>query len=142
MKKDFTSKISQDSNGFVQILDPTIENIALFEAFTSIGEVASPKVATDGSGKSKGYGFVAFNDATSAAKAISNINGVKIGESVVQVCKFEARETSEENPDNFTNLYVKNIPEHWDEAKLQAQFTPIGSVKPAIVMTDASFCEF
>lgn len=48
----------------------------LRDAFSGYGEVASAKVIMDrDTGRSKGFGFVEFNDDDSARKAMSALNG-------------------------------------------------------------------
>lgn len=48
----------------------------LRDAFSEYGEVASAKVIMDrDTGRSKGFGFVEFNDDDSARKAMSSLNG-------------------------------------------------------------------
>ena len=43
------------------------------------------QVASDENGKSKGYGFVQYEEEESAKQAIKLVNGMQIGEKTVQV---------------------------------------------------------
>jgi cold-inducible RNA-binding protein len=50
----------------------------LRDAFSQYGEVASAKIIMDrDTGRSKGFGFVEFNDDDSARKAMSSLNGTE-----------------------------------------------------------------
>ncbi|MCI72894.1 polyadenylate-binding protein 8-like, partial [Trifolium medium] len=59
-------------------LDKTIDHKALHDTFSTFGHILSCKIATDGSGQSKGYGFVQFETAESAQSAIDQLNGMLI----------------------------------------------------------------
>ncbi|HET9792990.1 MAG TPA: RNA-binding protein [Thermoanaerobaculia bacterium] len=51
----------------------------LRDAFAAYGDVASAKIITDrDTGRSKGFGFVEFNDDDSARKAMSAMNGADL----------------------------------------------------------------
>jgi len=51
----------------------------LRDAFASYGDVASAKIITDrDTGRSKGFGFVEFNDDEAARKAMSSMNGADL----------------------------------------------------------------
>ena len=51
----------------------SIGHKALHEAFASFGRILSCKVATDKEGKSKGYGYVHFEEEAAAKLAISKV---------------------------------------------------------------------
>jgi len=52
----------------------------LRDAFAQYGEVASAKIITDrDTGRSKGFGFVEFNDDEAAKRAMSSLNGTDLG---------------------------------------------------------------
>ena len=123
---------SNEANIFIKNLDESIDNKQLHDTFSMFGDILSCKVATDRSGKSKGYGFVHYHDESSAAEAISRVNGMKINDKEVYVSKFQKhkRKTLE-----WTNLYVKNIPEGWDEEKLKEIFKDFGTVTSVILKT-------
>ena len=107
-----TLRKSNKSNIFIKNLDESIDNKQLHDTFSMFGAILSCKVATDRNGKSKGYGFVHYENESSADEAIKRVNGMKINDREVYVSKFQKqkRKTLE-----WTNLYVKNIPEGWDE---------------------------
>lgn len=46
------------------------------DIFSSFGNILSCKIATDGSGQSKGHGLVQFDNEESAQSAIDKFNGI------------------------------------------------------------------
>ncbi len=63
---------------FVGNLAYSTTNESLAEFFSQFGEVASATVIMDReSGRSKGYGFVEFNDDAAGDEAISKADGVE-----------------------------------------------------------------
>lgn len=65
---------SQGVNLFIKNLDDSIDDEKLREEFQSFGTIASVKVMTDDTGKSKGFGFVSFSSPEEASRAISEMN--------------------------------------------------------------------
>lgn len=64
-KKLFVGSLSWDTN-----------DDALHEAFAQFGEIVEAKVICDrDSGRSRGFGFVTFNDDEAADKAMAEMNG-------------------------------------------------------------------
>ena len=67
-KKLFVGSLSWDTN-----------DDGLNEAFSQFGEITEAKVITDrDSGRSRGFGFVTFNDDEAADKAMSAMNGFQL----------------------------------------------------------------
>lgn len=62
-------------NLYVKNLDDTISDDTLREAFTEFGTITSAKIMRDSNGASKGFGFVCFNSADEATKAVTEMNG-------------------------------------------------------------------
>ena len=118
--RDPALRRSGNGNVFVKNLDKSIDNKALNDTFSLFGNIISCKVATDLEGKSRGFGFVHFENEDSAKAAIEKLNGMQLGEKVVYVGEFmkhTAREPDGAKP--FTNVYVKHMPPSLDEEKLQ-----------------------
>ena len=62
-----------------QNFDPDkVTNKVLHETFEQYGVVLSAKVAVDSAGRSKGYGFIQYEDPDSAAKAIEGLNNAEL----------------------------------------------------------------
>jgi polyadenylate-binding protein len=136
-QRDAATRKDAAGNIFVKNLDESIDNKALHDTFSIFGHILSVKVATDKDGKSKGYGFVHYEAAEAAKQAIERVNGMVIGDTGTQVFvgPFFKR-TELENPDleNFTNLYVKNLPKAWHEAELTKAFEEFGEVVSSVIM--------
>ena len=71
---------------FVGDLSPEVNDGILAMAFGDFGTVTDARVMWDkDSGKSRGYGFLAFVDKTDAEQAIANMNGEKLGSREIRV---------------------------------------------------------
>lgn len=66
-------------NCFVKNFGESLNDQSLQDLFEVYGEILSAKVMTDDSGKSRGFGFVAFKDHDSAQMAVEELNGKVIG---------------------------------------------------------------
>ena len=134
-QRDPSLRKSGVGNIFVKNLDGTIDNKALYDTFSLFGNILSCKVAMDAEGKSKGYGYVHYETSEAANGAIAKINGMKICDREVFVGHFVKRQ---ERPGQaeWTNLYVKNFPTEWDDAKLSATFEEYGAIASCAVTTD------
>jgi len=64
---------------FVGSLSWNTDDRGLEEAFSRFGEVTDAKVITDReTGRSRGFGFVTFADASAAQKAVQEMNGSEL----------------------------------------------------------------
>ncbi|CAK0801246.1 unnamed protein product, partial [Prorocentrum cordatum] len=135
-QRDSTRRQSTNSNIFVKGLDLSIDNKALHDTFSVFGHILSCKVSMDNSGKSRGYGFVHYESEQAAKEAISKVNGMRVGESIVTVAPFKAREGAEakDTDESYTNLYIKNMPEDWDDDKILSVFGEFGEVVSSVSM--------
>ncbi|XP_054157857.1 polyadenylate-binding protein 4-like isoform X2 [Oppia nitens] len=122
----------------------------LFEPF---GDICSAKVVTDhDSGKSKGFGFVSFEEPEMAEKACEALNGKEFGGKPMFVGraqkkaerqaelrrKFEQLKLERLNRYQGVNLYVKNLDDQIDDERLRKEFAPFGTITSAKVMTDST----
>ncbi len=74
-KKLFVGSLSWDTND---------DN--LHEAFSQFGEIVEAKVICDrDSGRSRGFGFVTFNDDEAADKAVAEMNGFELDGRAIRV---------------------------------------------------------
>lgn len=65
---------------------------SLFEAFAQFGEVSEAKVILDReTGRSRGFGFVTFNDGESAQSAVEQMNGTELDGRAIRVNEAEDR---------------------------------------------------
>ncbi|KAL6752450.1 polyadenylate-binding protein 4 [Haematococcus lacustris] len=123
-------------NIFIKNLDKSIDNKALHDTFQAFGHILSCKVATDGNGQSRGYGFVHFETEEAAQLAITKVNGMMIEDKIVYVGIFQKRNDRPTGREQYTNVYIKNLsPEVTDEelATLMAEF---GETSSCVIMKD------
>lgn len=126
-----------NGNVFVKNLDKNVDNKALYDTFSLFGNILSCKVAVDSEAKSKGYGFVHYETAEAAKQAIEKVNNMQIGEKTVYVGEFLPREgRAPAEIVNFTNIYVKNFPNEWEEERLLEEFKPFGTITSSMMQRD------
>jgi nucleolysin TIA-1/TIAR len=80
----------EDTSGhfhvFVGDLSPEVTDEVLGKAFSAFGSMSDARVMWDmNSGKSRGYGFLAFRDKTDAEQAIATMNGEWLGSRAIRV---------------------------------------------------------
>ena len=80
----------EDTSGhyhvFVGDLSPEVNDEVLAKAFSAFGTLSDARVMWDmNSGKSRGYGFLAFRDKTDAEQAIATMNGEWLGSRAIRV---------------------------------------------------------
>ena len=134
--RDPSLRKSGVGNIFIKNLDKTIDNKAIHDTFSTFGSILSCKVAHDDKDGSRGYGFVHFDTEEAANLAIekvgtvtvyqlnsiNQVNGMLLNGKKVFVGRFMPRaqrlkEMGETR--KYTNVFAKNFPEEWDEAKLR-----------------------
>jgi len=139
-QRDPSLRRSGVGNIFIKNLDKTIDNKAIYDTFSTFGNILSCKVAQDEEGSSKGYGFVHFETEEAAQKAIEKVNGMLLNGKKVFVGRFVPRNQRERDGDGFTrkftNVFVKNFGDELDEEKLQELFDQYGAVSSYVVMKD------
>lgn len=135
--RDPALRRSGNGNVFVKNLDKTIDNKSLFDAFSIFGNILSCKVSTDADGKSRGFGFVHFETDEAATSAIEKMNNAALGDKNIYVGYF--KKTSEREttaPKNFTNVYIKQMPNHWDDQKIKEVFSSFGEITSMVIQRD------
>jgi len=126
-------------NIFIKNLDKSIDSKALYDTFSSFGTILSCKVAADESG-SRGYGFVHYDSEEAADRAIEAVNGMLLNDKPVYVGRHlprrERESKVEEARKNFTNVFVKNLPESVDDEKFESMFKSFGAIQNAALSKD------
>uniref|UniRef100_A0A1J3GRT7 Polyadenylate-binding protein n=2 Tax=Noccaea caerulescens TaxID=107243 RepID=A0A1J3GRT7_NOCCA len=149
-ERDSTANVTKFTNVYVKNLADSTTDDELKNTFGEFGKITSAVVMKDGEGKSKGFGFVNFEDADDAAKAVEALNGKTFDDKewyVGRAQKKSERETElkvryeqslREAADKFqsSNLYVKNLDDSVSDEKLKELFTPYGTVTSCKVMRD------
>ncbi|KAM9475350.1 polyadenylate-binding protein 1-like isoform 2-T2 [Clarias gariepinus] len=126
-------------NIFIKNMDESIDNKALYDTFSAFGNILSCKVVCDENG-SKGYGFVHFETQEAAKRAIETMNGMLLNDRKVFVGHFKSRKEREAEfgakAMEFTNVYIKNFGDDFDNEKLRSIFSVFGKTLSVRVMTD------
>ncbi|TWW56822.1 embryonic polyadenylate-binding protein-like isoform X2 [Takifugu flavidus] len=126
-------------NIFIKNMDESIDNKALYDTFSAFGNILSCKVVCDERG-SKGYGFVHFETEEAANRAIETMNGMLLNDRKVFVGHFKSRKEREEELGSkalkFTNIYIKNFGEDYNDEKLKEVFAAFGRTLSVRVMKD------
>ncbi|CAN1353588.1 Polyadenylate-binding protein 7 [Linum perenne] len=136
--RDPDARRSGVGNVFVKNLSESVTNVALQELFGKYGNIVSCKIATSDDGKTKGHGFVQFDNEESANSAIEKLNGTLFYDKQIYVGKFIKRsDRALPSPDaKYTNLYVKNLELDVTEELLQEKFSKYGTVSSLVISKD------
>lgn len=137
-------------NVFVKNFGDAFNQETLEQKFSEFGLITSCVVMSDEGGKSKGFGFVAFESHESADKAVEEMDGVEIDGNKITVCraqkkaeramelksKFEAQKIERISRYQGVNLYIKNLEDGIDDERLRTEFSQYGTITSAKVMKD------
>lgn len=131
-QRDPSSRRTGAGNIYIKNLDLGIDNKDLHDTFSTFGKILSCKVATDGFGASKGYGFVHFETTKAAESAIKNVNGMLLNDRRVfvgfHIPKQDRQSIADEIKANFTNIYVKNIDPEITDTEFKNIFQVYGNI--------------
>ncbi|CAK7896164.1 polyadenylate-binding protein, cytoplasmic and nuclear [[Candida] anglica] len=153
-RKDRESKFEEMKANFTNIYAKNIDLEFSEEEFTKLfepfGAITSIYLEKDQEGKSKGFGFVNFENHESAVKAVEDLNDKEINGQKIYVGRAQKkRERLEELKKQYestrleklskyqgVNLFIKNLDDTIDSEKLEEEFKPFGSITSARVMVD------
>ncbi|XVF86726.1 hypothetical protein PTKIN_Ptkin18bG0065200 [Pterospermum kingtungense] len=132
------------TNLYVKNLDDGMTENLLEEIFSRYGKVCNAVIMKDDRGSSRGFGFVNFQSADDAKKALKALNGVELGSKNLYVRRAQKSELLKHKyKDVFngkfkkwkaSNLYVKTLSEFIDDEKLREHFGQFGHITSAKVM--------
>lgn len=129
-------KDKENANVYVKDLDLSITQKDLSDRFSVFGNILSVKLETFTDGSSKGFGFVQFEETESAVKAIKDLENIEWNGKKITVCEFRKRAEREEHKGVKNNLYCRNFPSDYNEAKLTELFGKYGKIS-SILIKDA-----
>jgi polyadenylate-binding protein len=136
-QRDPSLRKSGLGNVFIKNLDKSIDNKALYDTFSTFGNILSCKIMTDEQSSSRGYGFVHFETNEAADQAIKNVNNMLLNDKKVFVGRFMTRSQRMElygsANKKFTNVFVKNFGDNVDDQKLKEMFEKYGEITSAVV---------
>lgn len=125
-------------NIFVNGLAKSIDNKQLYDTFSVFGNILSTKVAQNLKGESLGYGFVHYESDESAQNAIAKVDGKVIAGQQVIVATFKSKKerTGGNSKQQFTNIFVKNLPAETSKETMDGLFSKFGVITSSMVNTD------
>lgn len=150
-EKELGEKAKLFTNVYVKNFGEDMTDDKLKEMFEKYGTITSHKVMSKDDGKSRGFGFVAFEDPDAAEQAVLELNGKEISEGKCMYVgraqkkaerqqelkrKFEQLKIERLNRYQGVNLYVKNLDDTIDDERLRKEFTPFGTITSAKVMME------
>ncbi|KAL5832726.1 hypothetical protein ACOSQ3_016400 [Xanthoceras sorbifolium] len=122
-------------NLFVKNLNDSIDNKKLNKIFSKFGNILSSKVAVLEDGKSKGYGFVQYENQESANNALQNLNGSIVEGKPLYVAHHIKKSNRTQS---FNNLYVKNLELNFTEEFLKEKFSKFGNITSLVISRDVN----
>ncbi|XP_074369961.1 polyadenylate-binding protein 8-like isoform X2 [Apium graveolens] len=150
-ERDAALSRSKFNNIYVKNLSAITTEDDLRKIFGEYGRITSLVVMRDVNGKSKCFGFVNFDNADDAAKAVEALNGKMFDDKEWYVGKaqkksermIELKSQFEQNKEQMDkskglNLYVKNLDDTIDDDKLKDLFSDFGTITSCKVMRDPS----
>jgi len=143
-------KARQYTNVYIKHIADEIDDEQLGVIFEAYGVITSAKVMRDENGKSKCFGFVAFESHEAAQTATDALHGKEIaGKQIYCQRAQKKQERQAELRERFeklkleriktyegVNLYVKNLDDVIDDERLRKEFMPFGTITSAKVMRD------
>lgn len=148
IERDPSKRRLGQNNLVVRHLPAEFDVPELKDLFGKYGTISSLHVATDETGRSRGYAHVQFSTPEAAKVAIEEANDLEIGGQKISVVPYN-HNYQDERRKNFTNTYVRNISTDVTNEKLAAAMGKFGAVTSAVVRVDADgthrrfgFCNF
>jgi len=149
-EKEMGEKAKRFTNVYVKNFGDDLDDEKLYEIFSQFGKITSHRVMCNEDGKSKGFGFVAFEDPEAAEKAVGEYNQKEINGKMIYVGraqkrgerqaelkkKFEQIKMERLNRYQGVNLYIKNLDDTIDDERLRKEFSNYGTITSAKVMTE------
>lgn len=139
------------TNVYVKNFGDELGDETLQLMFEKFGKITSHKVMNKDDGKSRGFGFVAFENAEAAEAAVDELNGKELGEGKTLYVgraqkkaerqqelkrKFEQLKIERLHRYHGVNLYVKNLDDTIDDERLRTEFHTFGTITSAKVMME------
>lgn len=136
-QRDPALRKSGSGNIFIKNLDKTVDNKALYDTFSTFGNILSCKVAMDENGVSRGFGFVHYDSHKAAQEAINKVNGMELCGKICYVGEFVSQKDrlATQEP-KWTNIFVKNISKEISKDKLTELFKPFGTITSLYLAVD------
>uniref|UniRef100_A0AAY5KQ44 Polyadenylate-binding protein n=1 Tax=Esox lucius TaxID=8010 RepID=A0AAY5KQ44_ESOLU len=148
---EFGAKAMKFTNVYIKNFGEDYCDEKLKDVFSAFGRTLSVRVMMDERGRSRGFGFVNYENHEDAQRAVDEMNGKElvpgrflyVGRAQKRMerqgelkRKFELIKQERIHRNQGVNLYVKNLDDGLDDEKLRKEFAPYGTITSAKVMTD------
>lgn len=150
-EKELGEKAKLFTNVYVKNFGEELNEEQLRAMFEKYGRITSYKIMSKDDGKSKGFGFVAFEEPEAAEAAVNELNSKEIVEGKPMYVgraqkkaerqqelkrRFEQLKMERMNRYQGVNLYVKNLDDTIDDERLRKEFSLFGTITSAKVMME------
>lgn len=126
---------NQGASIYVGDLDPNVQEEQLSELFKDVGTVLSIRICRDiVTRRSLGYGYVNFQSAADAEKAMQTLNYTPVGNKSIRLM-WQQRDPALRYSGNG-NIFIKNLKPEMDHKALHDLFASFGAILSAKVITD------
>lgn len=149
-EKELGEKAKLFTNVYVKNFGDELNDDTLKEMFEKYGTITSHRVMVKDT-KSRGFGFVAFENPESAEHAVQELNGKELSDGknlyvgraqkknerqMELKRRFEQLKMERLTRYQGVNLYVKNLDDSIDDERLRKEFSPFGTITSAKVMLE------
>jgi len=153
-KKERINKIEEQmkkyTNIYIKNLDESVEEKDLEKDFGKFGKITSCVIQRDENGKSRGFGFINYENSDEAHLAVESMHEKEYKGKQLYVSRAQKKNEREEelrkqyerlreeklNKYQGVNLYIKNLDDSINDEKLRQEFSPYGTITSAKVMRD------
>lgn len=147
-EKELGEKAKLFTNVYIKNFGEEFTDEQLRGMFEKYGPITSYRIMSKDDGKSKGFGFVAFEDPDAAESAVNELNGKEFVEGKPMYVgraqkkaerqmelkrRFEQLKIERLNRYQGVNLYVKNLDDTIDDERLRKEFALFGTITSAKV---------
>lgn len=130
---------------FTEMTDEKLRSL-----FSKYGKITSCAIMKNQDGSSRGFGFVAFEDPKAAEQAVNEMHNKEINGQLMYVGRaqkkterqnelkrhYEQMKLERFNRFQGVNLFVKNLDDAIDDARLRKEFNTFGTITSAKVMME------
>merc|ERR1712113_1009216 len=122
-----------ETNLIINYLPPTMSEGTLATLFSPYGLLERCKIVVDlQTLRSRGYGFVKYDNAVSAERALTALNGYELNGKKLKVAFARPQCKAITN----ANLYITNVPPHFNDNNLKKLFDEFGKIVECRVLMD------
>ena len=122
------------TNLIINYLPQALTDAEFSKMFLPMGPVKSIKICRDkATNYSYGFGFVDYKNPEDAQKAIDELNGKQVMNKKIKVALARPSGATIKG----SNIYIKNIPKHYSDEKVQEVFSEYGTIIQTRVLRDS-----